>query len=157
MKRLFLFYSILLSVTLSVTGQNGSGSDTPEIIKSIEANDSKVNIHQDGRLDKLLNNYIGREIKLTGPYTGPGYRVQVFSSNDFKTAKSESAEIERQLRSTFPEQGVYRIFASPFWKVRVGDFRSLEEARSFRSELIKSFPGLSREAYTVRESKIKID
>ena len=72
MKRLFLFYSILLSVTLSVAGQNGSGSDTPEIIKSIEANDSKVNIHQDGRLDKMLNNYIGREIKLTGPYTGPG-------------------------------------------------------------------------------------
>lgn len=53
----------------------------------------------------------GRERSARSPdtYTGPGYRVQVFSSNDFKTAKSESAEIERQLRSTFPEQGVYRI------------------------------------------------
>ncbi len=157
MKKLILFYCILLSVILTVAGQNGSGSEVPEIIRSIEANDSKVNIHQDSRLNKLLYNHINREIKLNGSYTGPGYRVQVFSSNDFKTAKSESAEIERQLRSTFPELGVYRIYASPFWKVRVGDFRTLEEARSFRSELIKTFPSLSREAYTVRESKIKID
>ncbi|MBP1638363.1 MAG: Sporulation protein [Bacteroidetes bacterium] len=142
---------------LSVVAQNGSNSGTPAIITAIESNDSKVNIHQDSRLDKLINSHITRVIKLTGAYSGPGYRVQVFSSNDFKTAKTESSYIERQLRSTFPEQGVYRIFSSPFWKVRVGDFRTLAEARTFRAELIQAFPNLSREAYTVREGKIKIE
>ncbi|HNX88506.1 MAG TPA: SPOR domain-containing protein [Paludibacteraceae bacterium] len=157
MKRFILMNCVLLALMFTVTAQNGSNSATPEIIKSIENGDSKVNVHQDSRLNVLLNDHVNREIKPSGPYSGPGYRVQVFSSNDFKTAKSESASIERQLRSTFPEQNVYRIYASPFWKVRVGDFRSIEEARTFRAELINAFPNLSREAYTVRESKIKIE
>ncbi|HHT22420.1 MAG TPA: SPOR domain-containing protein [Bacteroidales bacterium] len=126
----------------------------PAVIQNIERN-SKVIVKQDPKLDKLINDYI-EKIDESGPYTGPGYRVQVFSSNAQRTAKDEAYTIERRLRSAFPEHGVYRIYASPFWKVRIGDFRTIEDARAFRAELVKLFPEYSRETYTVRENKITI-
>ena len=73
-----------------------------------------------------------------------------------KNSQRSSLCHQRRLRSAFPEHGVYRIYASPFWKVRIGDFRTIEDARAFRAELVKLFPEYSRETYTVRESKITI-
>lgn len=141
----------LLSVAAQATGKSGR----LDIIESIESS-SNVVVKQDPKLDKLINDYLNDTSDGSGPYTGAGYRVQVFSSNAQKTAKDESLNIERRLRSAFPEYGVYRIYASPFWKVRVGDFRTMEEAQQFRNDLVKSFPELKKETYTVRESKISI-
>lgn len=135
--------------------QTNKKSSRPDVIENIEAN-SKVIIKQDPKLDKLINDHVNRKEEVSGPYSGPGYRVQVFSSNAQRTAKDEAYNIERRLRSAFPGYGVYRIYSSPFWKVRIGDFRSLAEARAFRSELIKAFPEYSRETYTVRESKVTV-
>lgn len=131
-------------------------SKRPRIIESIESG-SKVKMMQDARLDKLLNDYIvsGGDFSM-GPYSGEGYRVQVFSSNAQRTAKDESLNIERRLRDAFPDYGVYRTYSSPFWKVRIGDFRTHIDAQNFREQIIKVFPDLSKETYTVRENRITI-
>lgn len=156
MKRFFSISGLMLFCIYLLSAQNATKSNRLAVIENIQ-NNSKVVIHQDPKLDKVINDYINMPVYVeSGPYAGSGYRVQVFSSNTQKTAKNEAFSIERKLRSAFPGHGVYCIYASPFWKVRIGDFRSSEEARAFRSELIKSFPELSRETYTVRESKITI-
>lgn len=140
---------------LNVIGQNASDSKRPAVIESIESS-SKVVVKQDPKLDKLIDDYLNKKDTPSGPYAGTGYRVQVFSSNAQRTAKDESLNIERRLRSVFPGYGVYRIYASPFWKVRIGDFRTHEDAQAFRAELVKAFPELRKETYTVRESKVSI-
>lgn len=156
MKKFSSIIGVMLFCICVLSAQSTTQSSRPVVIETIESN-SKVVIKQDPKLDKLINDYINRpEVVDNGPYTGPGYRVQVFSSNAQKTAKNEAFNIERKLRSSFPDYGVYRIYASPFWKVRIGDFKNLEDARKFRSELVKAFPELSRETYTVRESKVTI-
>jgi len=156
MKKFVVFIGILLLNFGQVVGQNSRPAIITDIESTETVGDSKITIHQDGRIDKLMNDHIARVIKFTGPYSGAGYRVQVYSSNDHINAKGEALNIERQLRSAFPEQSVYRVFISPFWKVRIGDFRTLSEAQSFRAELIKAFPELRREIYTVRENNIRI-
>lgn len=140
---------------LNVIGQNASDSKRPAVIESIESS-SKVVVKQDPKLDKLIDDYLNKKDTPLGPYAGAGYRVQVFSSNAQRTAKDESLNIERRLRSAFPGYGVYRIYASPFWKVRIGDFRTHEDAQAFRAELVNAFPELRKETYTVRESKVSI-
>ena len=156
MKRFFSITGIMLFCIQLFVAQTPEKSNRTAVIDNIQ-NNSKVLIHQDPRLDKLIVNHINRKEEVAyGHYSGSGYRVQVFSSNAQKTAKNEAFSIERKLRSAFPGYGVYRIYASPFWKVRIGDFRTLEDARAFRSELIKAFPELSRETYTVRENKVSI-
>lgn len=161
MKRIFYFTVLLSFVFLNVTAQinstDNSSFSRPKIIQHIE-NNSNVKVKQDASLDRLMNKYINRVEKedLSGPYSGPGYRIQVFSSNAQRTAKNESYRVELKLRSAFPDYHVYRIFSSPFWKVRIGDFRTSEDAQSFRKELLKTFPELRKETYTVREKRVTI-
>lgn len=140
---------------MNAAAQTSTESKRPLVIESIE-NTSKVVVKQDPKIDKLLDDYLNKKDDYSGPYTGAGYRVQVFSSNAQRTAKDESLNIERRLRSAYPGYGVYRIYASPFWKVRIGDFRTHADAQAFRAELAKTFPELRRETYTVRESKVTI-
>ncbi|MFV0392607.1 MAG: SPOR domain-containing protein [Paludibacteraceae bacterium] len=137
-----------------VNSQSGS-TKRPDVIETIEST-SKIKVKQDSKLDRLINDYISKEKEPIGPYSGAGYRVQVFSSNAQRTAKDESLRIERQLRSAFPGYGVYRTYSSPFWKVRIGDFRTHDDAQNFRNELTKTFPELRKETYTVRESRVNI-
>lgn len=155
MKDIFLIVLICAISLLSVNAQALSGRKRPQVIESIESS-SKVVIKQDLKLDKLIEDYLNKKDALSGPYIGAGYRVQVFSSNAQRTAKDESLNIERRLRTAFPNHGVYRIYASPFWKVRIGDFRTHEDAQAFLTELIKLFPELKKDTYTVRESKVTI-
>ncbi len=150
-----VFIALFAVIGVFAVSAQTNTTKRPDIIESIEST-STIVVKQDPKLDKLIDDYIKKEDVLSGPYSGAGYRVQVFSSNAQRTAKDESLNIERRLRSAFPGYGVYRTYASPFWKVRIGDFRTLEDAQRFRTELIKAFPELRRETYTVRESRVSI-
>lgn len=108
---------------------------------------AKVKLYEDKRIEQLVNY---KKISIITETTG-GYRVQVFSSNTQRTAKAEAFKIEKQIKDIFPEQPVYVNYISPFWKVRVGDFKSMQEAQKFRIELIEAFPELKSETYTVKD------
>ncbi len=51
----------------------------------------------------------------------------------------------------FPELETYVTFTSPFWRLRVGDFRSYEEAGNALIQLKKEFPQMAREMRVVRD------
>jgi hypothetical protein len=150
MKR-FSAISVLLIISACIVfAQN---SDTKKnIFKTLSRADSlsgaSVKIHQDERIDRAVSEK-GSGAKTTA--TANGYRVQVFSSNVQRTAKNEAFKIERELRESFPELGVYVNYTSPFWKVRVGDFKTLQEAQDLRYEIVKLFPALKSETYTVKD------
>jgi hypothetical protein len=109
-----------------------------------------VKIYQDSRIEQLvIEHKTATETKST--MTGNGYRVQVFSSNVQRTAKAEAFKIEKVLREEFPDYEVYVNYTSPFWKVRVGDFKTFNDAQECRRELIVAFPNLRTETYTVKD------
>jgi len=121
-----------------------------ELATDDSATHASVKVHQDKRIELLLASK--RSVGSTrGVNTTSGYRVQVFSSNTQRTAKNEAFQIEKQIREEFPEQPIYVNYTSPFWKVRVGDFRTHAEAQTFRAELIEAFPHMRSEIYTVRD------
>lgn len=105
-----------------------------------------IKFYNDKRFEKAVV-----ENRSIGAPTTAGYRVQVFSSNVQKTAKDEAFKIEQDLREIFPEIPVYVSYTSPFWKVRMGDFRTIEQAKKFRIELLEVFPELKSATYTVKD------
>lgn len=110
-----------------------------------------VQVLQDSTVARLLQAAIqgGEEwIEITG------YRVQVYSSNQQQTAKAEALRIEERLKDKLT-QTVYVQYVPPFWKVRVGDFRTYEEAKAYKHEVVQLFPGLVGNTYIVRD-KIKV-
>ena len=123
------------------------------IFDALNANDSTsgtVVIVQDKRLEEMVIRKDVASVK-EGMQTVPGYRVQVFSSNNLETAKTDAYNIEGQIKEAFPQQSIYVIYTSPSWKVRVGDFATQAEAQSFQTELIKAFPSMRSEIYIVKE------
>ena len=54
-----------------------------------------------------------------------------------------------------PDVPTYVSYNAPFWKLRVGDFRSHEEAYHMMRQLMAAFPKYGKEMYIVRE-EIKI-
>jgi len=81
---------------------------------------------------------------------GTVFRVQVFSSNQ-KTAKNDATYIERQLRDKFPSQNVQVNYTSPFWKVRIGEFATREEASKFVQTLKAAMPSQQSQIYIVAD------
>lgn len=79
-----------------------------------------------------------------------GYRVEVYQSNDQRMGQQEAQRIYAQLngRVSVP---VYVRFYTPFWRVRLGDFRSLEEANNFKRSFIMQFPSMRTHTYVVRD------
>lgn len=154
MKRLTLSF-LILSVALSSMAQSVDTlvvvhkSVFEKLAKPDSITGASVRVHQDERINLLFDS----KNKLNSEHasTISGYRVQVFSSNAQKTAKNEAFRIEKELKEIFPEYPVYVNYTSPFWKVRVGDFKTLEDAKKARLEIIDNFPNLKSETYTVRD------
>ena len=84
-----------------------------------------------------------------------GYRTQVFSGNNQRVSKDEAFRKEKEIKELFPEIPTYVTYNAPFWKLRVGDFRSHEEAYHMMRLLMGAFPKYGKEMYIVRE-EIKI-
>ncbi|MDE6403347.1 MAG: SPOR domain-containing protein [Muribaculaceae bacterium] len=80
-----------------------------------------------------------------------GYRVQVFSDNNQRTAKGEARSKEVQIREAFPEFGTYIVYNSPFWRLKVGDFKTQHEAEAAADEIKSRFPSFAREVRVVRD------
>lgn len=62
--------------------------------------------------------------KQVAPRGHVGYRIQVFDDNNPRTARGEAQNRKRLLESRFPQLRGYMQFNSPYWRVRMGDFRS---------------------------------
>ncbi len=155
MKRNFIITGLILFLSLGlVAAQENTEAKKANIFESLATPDSvtkaKVVIHQDEKIEQLIlskKNNTGFQ----GQPNFNGYRVQVFSSNVQKTAKNEAFKIEKLIREAFPDEEVYVNYTSPFWKVRVGDFDTMQKAQSFRSQLIEVFPEIKSDTYIVRE------
>jgi hypothetical protein len=127
----------------------------PSIFETLTDNADKskgtVILTQDDRIKDLVLRKKEKDIKNKSFATTPGFRVQVFSSNEQKTAKTQAYKIEEKIKEKFPEMAVYVSYFSPFWKVRVGDCLSNVEAQDLRDDLKKEFPEYQQETYIVKD------
>ncbi|MDD7317931.1 MAG: SPOR domain-containing protein [Prevotella sp.] len=57
-----------------------------------------------------------------------GYRVQVYRGGGTRDAKQKAQSVGNQVKTKFPGQPVYVHFYSPNWTVRIGNFKSQDEA-----------------------------
>ena len=90
---------------------------------------SKTTVIKDSRIDKLNTNY-------TETFKLEGFRVQIYSGNKKQPAREARLKFSRVYRKT----KAYEVYEQPYFKVRVGDFKTKMEALKFKNDLIKHFP-----------------
>ena len=83
--------------------------------------------------------------------TAKGFRIQVFMSNDSRTARREIVAKRNLIREVFSDSeiAVYDDYVAPNWKLLAGDFLTREEADVFKQKLQKTIPQLGKEMYVV--------
>lgn len=80
-----------------------------------------------------------------------GYRIQVYSDNNQRMARSNAERIASRISSEYPLLGTYMVYKAPYWRLKVGDFLTREEAVAVMAELKKSFASLAGEMIIVRD------
>lgn len=80
-----------------------------------------------------------------------GFRVQVYADNNVRSAKVEARQRERAIGEAFPAYSTYVSYASPYWRLRVGDFPTQYDAEKAASEIRKTFPRYAKEVRVVRD------
>ena len=157
MRRLLAFV-FFVSVSLVAFSQSKKDKVTPAgVISSVSASSAgqgKVTISQDPKMAVLLKKQLQEsEEDLYIFYTG--YRVQVYMSNGQKKAKEEAYAREKQMKEKMPDLPYYVSFSSPFWKLRVGDYRTYTEALVAANTIKKEFPEFSTDVLVVKDEETR--
>jgi Cu/Ag efflux protein CusF len=160
--KFFRLLSLLCLFSFTVQAQDSSSDAKTETIvdriNKLEPGKGSVQVIQ----DENITNRIGRKAKKVtvndAPVTYvemPGYRIQVFAGNNQRISKSEAYTKESDVKSIFPEMSTYVVFTAPFWRLRVGDFQTFQEAQRMMVKLRAEFPAFGREMSIIKE-KIRV-
>lgn len=130
------------SITAAI---NSSGVITVTHPDALEMRLRKINADRDSAAVENIDPKAGKVKKMGG------YRVQIYSDNNARTAKNEARTKERAISGAFPELATYVIYDSPYWRLRVGDCRSRAEAEELASKIKNAFPSYRSEITVVRD------
>ena len=93
------------------------------------------NIIQDKRVNELVLKHVlineGKKGKMKG------YRVQIH----FGPEKAKALEVKSKFTSSYYKIPAYLDYQQPYFKIRVGDFRTKLEAYKLLQEISGDFPG----------------
>jgi hypothetical protein len=100
------------------------------------ANSNAVIIYNDPQIENLVELHIdyNEEFPLID-----GYRIQLLMRAG-NTALDEANQIKDEFEENYPEINTYVTFREPYYRLRVGDFRTRLEAMEFMENLKRSYP-----------------
>ncbi|PSL49864.1 sporulation related protein [Chitinophaga niastensis] len=123
MQKLFILVCCLL----------GSGWAMAQDIAT--APNGNVKVIKDSRVDVLIKKQT--YINTLAIRNQSGFRVQVISTNK----RGDANEAKARVMQLYGDYRTYLDFQAPYFKVRVGDFKSREEATELRDKLSNLFSG----------------
>ncbi len=131
-------YKIIVSV-IFIFISSIINAQEPAIFQSLNRNGigwGRVQIIYSGDAENIISKHISINQKAKG---FQGYRIQVYfgSGNE---AKAKAQQLRTELKSSFPQYDNYLIYETPFFKVRIGDFRTKMEAYKLFKEIQTQYP-----------------
>lgn len=121
----------------------------PTLFEALAAPDSATQANVVVHQDSIMRTALEAQQVRGNETTMRGFRVQLFSSNNARTAREAAFKVEKTIREKLPHMAVYVTYTSPFWRVRVGNCPTHDDAQRLRQYLIEQLPQLSTETYIV--------
>ncbi len=113
---------LLILTTWMVYGQN--------------ANQGNISINSDPRIEELVKLHVAYNEAF--PFM-PGYRIQIFMESG-NEALNQAEKVKEVFNEKYKNNNAYLIFVAPYYRVRVGDFRTRLEAEKFLQQIIRKYP-----------------
>lgn len=147
--------SAIVSIpTLAEDSGKSTGAEREAIFNELATPDSITGAYVKITQNEQVTQMMEIQKPMSFSVTQKGYRVQVFSSNNSQNARDLAFKIEKNLLDKIPNLETYIIYAAPFWKVRVGNCSTHEQAQQLRESLIDTFPEYQTEMYIVPDQII---
>ncbi|WP_320051970.1 SPOR domain-containing protein [uncultured Acetobacteroides sp.] len=151
MKQLIAVIAILIVGCSTGRAQNATTADTLRAIHyniytnlaEPGANGATVKIDQPPFLKQAVTQMAAKNERT---FTQSGYRLRIFSDNK-QNSRQESESLVMQFEVKHPAVKAYRSYSSPYFRVSIGDFRTLNEAKAFLEVIKFEYP----KAYPVKE------
>lgn len=150
MRKIYFIASVVALIAIVTTIVTVRAQEVKDSIEptSLFNTMQNVSVHQDSCITQLMEDHWNGRVR--GEIEMDGWRVQIYSSNSQLVAKQEAETLKKTLENEISEP-IYINFMQPFWKVRIGNFQTLDEAKTYRDELVQQFPDLQAESYPVRD------
>jgi hypothetical protein len=126
----FIFCFIILFYSAGIFAQDTTWT------KNTDSN--SVVIHKDSRLDLLVKKQaqINDESSRNAKRTAKGFRLLVINTN----RRDDALAAKTKVYTYFPELKAYLIYQSPYFKLKVGNFKDRKEAEEYQQRLKNYFP-----------------
>ncbi len=97
---------------------------------SIAQNKGKLILEQDQRIEQLIQ----RQIEIhAADSTIDGFRIQIFMESGNDAVELANTAME-EFKEKYPDTPIYLVFGQPYYRLRVGDFRTrLEAEKAFQT------------------------
>ncbi len=111
----------------------------PAFVSGQMQDDGYARIIQDPRIDSLM--LLSRQLNSVLSQRDEGYldgfRIQIFMESGNDAIDHANAVIER-FSENFPGVPVYLIYRQPYYRIRVGDFRTRLEAEGYLRRIVRN-------------------
>jgi len=128
-------YKLLFIVVLFVTERGLAQTDS---VVSGTSTVGTITVVKDPRVDMLVRKQIeiNEETTRDSRRNMPGFRIQVLNSPDRSKVFAAKAKVYQE----FPDLKPYLLYQAPNYKLKVGNFKTQEEAEEMQKQLERLFP-----------------
>ena len=128
MKSLFAIF--LIAVSMTANSQDSTWKKN--------ADSGSIVVHKDPRLDLLVKKQvqINEETSRDSRRVAKGFRLMVITTNN----RDEAIAAKTKVYTYFPELKAYMWHQSPYYKLKVGNFKERKEAEDYQKRLNIYFP-----------------
>jgi len=132
-----IMYKLLFIVVLFVTERGLAQTDSATVVSGTPAAGT-VTVVKDPRVDMLVRKQIeiNEETTRDSRRNMPGFRIQVLNSPDRSKVFAAKAKVYQE----FPDLKPYLLYQAPNYKLKVGNFKTQEEAEEMQKQLERLFP-----------------
>lgn len=142
-KKLLTFVIFILTPAVMVAQESFSVLEIMNEGRTMSEQERLI-INQDPALDTLISRHIMANAMKKGV---DGWRIQIYRGGH-RTANEDANKVRAKFMEDFPDVKTYLTFDRPNWfKVKVGDFRTREEAATIFFTVQAQYP----EAYLIRD------
>ncbi len=146
MMRYFIVIVLLaLRVTAFAQNENGLIAD----LQQRNVGEGVITIYDDEGIEELVNIQVRVNERMGGV---EGYRIQLYSGSG-PAGKRGALDAKGKFLNNFPDYDTDLSFTSPFWRVRVGNYRHKHEALPLLNDLRALFPN----CYIVKDGNVKMN
>ncbi|MDH7462257.1 SPOR domain-containing protein [Chitinophagaceae bacterium 26-R-25] len=100
-------------------------------------NTTSVAVKKDPRIDMLIKKQmqINEATTRASRSSAQGFRIQVINTSD----RNKAIAVKTKVYELYPDLKAYLLYQAPYFRLRVGNFKTQDEAMAYQKKLAKQF------------------